>query len=228
MVHQGEVITYTYKITNNTGKTVNGIKAVATVPDNTVYVTKDGSYIIKEGDNESGGRNPLFVENQDIKNLTKDIGKLENGKTQEFSFRVRVKNEGTFSTQLTISSENKENIVLNKTATAKSAPISVEVFSAEDVISSDTNNKVAFCVSVVNNSATETISNAKVKIQLADEWVFYDIKEMPPYTYDEKTKTIEFDTGEIVPKQDQGETKQTGEQSYYIEVAADNIKRRGI
>ena len=212
MVHQGEVITYTYKITNNTGKTVNGIKAVATVPDNTVYVTKDGSYIIKEGDNESGGRNPLFVENQDIKNLTKDIGKLENGKTQEFSFQVRVKNEGTFSTQLTISSENKENIVLNKTATAKSAPISVEVFSAEDVISSDTNNKVAFCVSVVNNSATETISNAKVKIQLADEWVFYDIKEMPPYTYDEKTKTIEFDTGEIVPKQDQGETKQTGEQ----------------
>lgn len=135
MVHQGEVITYTYKITNNTGKTVNGIKAVATVPDNTVYVTKDGSYIIKEGDNESGGRNPLFVENQDIKNLTKDIGKLENGKTQEFSFQVRVKNEGTFSTQLTISSENKENIVLNKTATAKSAPISVEVFSAEDVIS---------------------------------------------------------------------------------------------
>ena len=114
--------------------------------------------------------------------------------------------------------------MLNKTATAKSAPISVEVFSAEDVISSDTNNKVAFCVSVVNNSATETISNAKVKIQLADEWVFYDIKEMPPYTYDEKTKTIEFDTGEIVPKQDQGETKQTGEQSYYIEVAADNIK----
>ena len=224
MVHQGEVITYTYKITNNTGKTVNGIKAVATVPDNTVYVTKDGSYIIKEGDNESGGRNPLFVENQDIKNLTKDIGKLENGKTQEFSFQVRVKNEGTFSTQLTISSENKENIVLNKTATAKSAPISVEVFSAEDVISSDTNNKVAFCVSVVNNSATKTISNAKVKIQLADEWVFYDIKEMPPYTYDEKTKTIEFDTGEIVPKQDQGETKQTGEQSYYIEVAADNIK----
>ena len=216
MVYQGEVITYTYKITNNTGKTVNGIKAVATVPDNTVYVTKDGSYIIKEGDNESGGRNPLFVENQDIKNLTKDIGKLENGKTQEFSFQVRVKNEGTFSTQLTISSENKENIVLNKTATAKSAPISVEVFSAEDVISSDTNNKVAFCVSVVNNSATETISNAKVKIQLADEWVFYDIKEMPPYTYDEKTKTIEFDTGEIVPKQDQGETKQTGEQSYYI------------
>ena len=224
MVHQGEVITYTYKITNNTGKTVNGIKAVATVPDNTVYVTKDGSYIIKEGDNESGGRNPLFVENQDIKNLTKDIGKLENGKTQEFSFQVRVKNEGIFSTELTISSENKENIVLNKTATAKSAPISVEVFSAEDVISSDTNNKVAFCVSVVNNSATETISNAKVKIQLADEWVFYDIKEMPPYIYDEKTKTIEFDTGEIVPKQDQGETKQTGEQSYYIEVAADNIK----
>ena len=79
MVHQGEVITYTYKITNNTGTTVNGIKAVATVPNDTVYVTTDGSYIVGDDDNEYDGRNPWFIEKEDIKDVTENMDKFELG-----------------------------------------------------------------------------------------------------------------------------------------------------
>ena len=223
IVRQGEVITYTYKITNNTGNTVNGIKAVATIPNDTVYVTKDGSYIVGDDDNEYKGRNELFVEHEDIKNITENMESLKNGESHEFSFQVRVKNVATITETLAMSSEGKEETIIKKIAYAKKGKIRVEVFPAEKVIATDTENKVAFCVSVVNLGA-EKINDAKVKIKLADEWNFYDIKEQPQYTYDEKTRILEFNTGEIVEKNEEADPKQSGEKSFYIEVAADNIK----
>ena len=227
MVHQGEVITYTYKITNNTGTTVNGIKAVATVPNDTVYVTTDGSYIVGDDDNEYDGRNPWFIEKEDIKDVTENIGTLKNGENHEFSFQVRVQGEGIPIATLTTSSTGKEDVVVKKQYSAKKAKIGIEIYPAEGVVTQKTENMVAFNIRVMNYS-NENILSVKIKSKIADEWVLNGIRGDIDYTFDEQTRELEFNTGEVQYKHDENGESYLGYRSYYVELAADNIKEGTI
>ena len=228
VVHEGEIITYTYKITNNTNKTFYNVKTVANVPDGTAYVTKDGTYVVGKNNNEYASRNSAFKENDKITEISKNIGILEGGENYENSFQVVVKdiseNEEK-NIKIKIDAFSKDNEVINKEINfvGIDAKLMVEVYPAEKNIDINKNNLVSFNVNIVNLTNLP-ISNVKLKSKLEKEWIFYDIREQPKYEYNDDTKELEIDVGTIANKDKQ----HTGIETFNIQVAADNIDKDSV
>lgn len=220
VVHEGEIITYTYKITNNTNKTFYNVKAVANVPDGTVYVTKDGTY--KKDDGIS--RNPAFIEDSEKKEISINIDSIDEGKTYENSFQVVVKKvetneEKQIDIKIDLYSNDKELITKQRTFIAKDAKLKVEVYPAEEEMNLESINMVTFSVDITNLTDSP-ISNIKLKSKLADEWKFDYVKELPKYEYNEETRELDIDDLTIHNEDDE----YSGKLTLTIQMAADNVK----
>lgn len=216
VVHEGEIITYTYKITNNTNKTFYNVKAVANVPDGTVYVTKNENYDPKANYQDQ----ELFIENKDVNEITKNIENLEVNKSYEYSFFVKVLNVGNVNKKEIFNNlqiyRGKEEITKKSIKLiASNAKLRVEVEPAYSEISTHTDNMLVYPVNVINLDENN-LSDIFVEMKLSKEYEFYFISQTGfECDYDKNTKILKVKIDSITAKENK---------KLYIRIGIDNFE----
>ena len=225
-VYEGEVITYTVKVTNNSDKAVSGLSAVATVPENTVYVTKDGSWNMYEGDVEYSSRNELFIEDVEKKQIIFNIENLNKKEEKDFLFQVRVTNIEDEIKNINLHVNllkndvniNQKDINLN----GKDGQLKVEIYPADFESSIYTNNMLVYDILVKNLTEKTDIHNVNVEIKLEKEYNIYYLEENDNFEYDEEKRLLKINLGDIYYK-DEDNSEKLDYRKFSIKVGADNI-----
>lgn len=221
VVYSEEIIKYTVKVTNNSDSTISNIKVVSNVPEGTVYVTEDGSWIWGEG-TEYAGRNPLFIEDDEKTEVETNIQSLASGETYQDEFIVNVKDiEEETSKQIIINSivyKNNKNVGEDSNIlTAQPAEMSIRVWPRDEEISLETSHMSLYFISV-DKLISDTIYNATIEINIPKEYNFYYLTgvEEEDYEYDEENSILKVYLGDL----DEEEPSKT----IQIRVGADNFE----
>lgn len=219
-VYEQEVIVYSVRVKNDTGKDLSDLKFSANIPEGTTYIEKeDGSWIYSDT-GHCIARNPLFTLNEEVTSVSKTIENLKAEEEYSYEVKVRVNDIGDLDSKDIILNANlthNDTNILDQTVKLKAndAKLKVEVYPNETEFSISSNYMTTYTIEVTNLTDSN-IEKCYVEVKLRDEYNFKGVQYGNEYEYDESTKTVKIYIDNIGAKSNT---------QVYLKVSIDNFEK---
>lgn len=193
-VYEQEVIVYSVRVKNDTGKDLSDLKFSANIPEGTTYIEKEDGTLIYEGGGISG-RNDLFTLNENVTEVSKIIENLKDGEDYTFEFKVRVNDIGDLDSKDIIINANlthNDTNILDQTVKLKAndAKLKVEVYPNELEFSIVSNYMTVYTVNITNLTENP-LESTYLEVKLANEYNLDSVQyPFNNYEYDENTRVL--------------------------------------
>ena len=202
-VVEGQVIRYTYTLTNNTNKDMTNIKFTANHENVNVFEYKTE----EQPDSLNPGHNTNFTIEKEIdgkSNFEYEIETLGAGQTRRITYQVRVKEDADqISNNAKVTGEDVEEKTIQTSNPVKEAQLKLELSSnvaQEYPVAKDLIFSTDF---IVKNISDEKLENITVSYTIPKSFEYEDINEVEPtnnYTVIQKDKNILiFNIKELAP-----------------------------